>query len=67
MIIILNNNKEELSGDLLTIRDILRIKNFSFPNLVVKINGTLIKRPFYDEATVRDGDTVEIIHLISGG
>ena len=67
MTIILNNSPEQLPGELLTIREILRIKNFSFPNLVVKVNGTLIKKPFYEEATVKDGDTVEIIHLISGG
>lgn len=67
MNITLNNSPEQFAGELLTIRDILRIKNFSFPNLVVKVNGTLIKKPFYDEATVKDGDTIEIIHLISGG
>jgi len=34
---------------------------------VVKINGTLIRKPEYDTSTVKDGDVVEIIHLISGG
>ncbi|MFH0760492.1 MAG: sulfur carrier protein ThiS [Bacteroidota bacterium] len=67
MTIILNNTPEQLPGEFLTIKDILRIKNFSFPNLVVKINGTLVKKPFYDQTTVKAGDNVEIIHLISGG
>jgi sulfur carrier protein len=67
MDIILNHTPETLEGETLTIRDILRIKKFTFHNLVVKINGTLVKKPQYDEATVVDGDDVEIIHLISGG
>lgn len=63
----LNNNPDQLPGESLTIRDILRIKNFSFPNLVVKINGQLVRKLQYDSALVHDGDVVEIIHLISGG
>lgn len=63
----LNNNPETLPGESLTIREILTLKNYSFPNLVVKINGKLIKKPQYEEAVVQDGDFVEIIHLISGG
>jgi len=67
MLIHLNNTPEELPGESLTIKDILRIKNYTFPNLVVKINGQLIRKPQYESATVNDGDVVEIIHLISGG
>jgi thiamine biosynthesis protein ThiS len=67
MNITLNNTAEELPGDTLTIREILKIKNFTFPNLVVKINGQLVRKPQYDSATAKDGDEVEIIHLISGG
>lgn len=63
----LNNNPDQLPGDSLTIREIMKIKNFTFPNLVVKINGHLIRKPEYDSAEVHEGDVVEIIHLISGG
>jgi len=67
MQITLNNNPEEVPGEVLNIREILRLKNYSFPNLVIKINGKLIKKNEYDFAGVKDGDVVEIIHLISGG
>ncbi len=63
----LNNNPETLPGESLSIREILTLKNYSFPNLVVKINGKLVRKPQYEEAVVHDGDNVEIIHLISGG
>ena len=67
MNITLNNKPETITGKSLSIRDILRIKKYTFPNLVVKVNGQLVKKPEYDTCTVKEGDTVEIIHLISGG
>jgi sulfur carrier protein len=67
MNILLNNNPDELPGESLTIRDILQLKKFTFPNLVVKINGQLVRKPQYESAEVHESDVVEIIHLISGG
>ncbi|MFA6127460.1 MAG: sulfur carrier protein ThiS [Bacteroidales bacterium] len=67
MDITLNNNPEVLPGASLSIKEILLIKKFTFPNLVVKINGLLIRKPEYEAALVQEGDVVEIIHLISGG
>lgn len=63
----LNNRLEKLPGEFMTIREILQHKKFTFPGLVVKINGKLIRKPEYDTSTVKEGDVVEIIHLISGG
>jgi len=63
----LNNTPEQFPGESLTIREIMKLKNFTFPNLVVKINSRLIRKPQYDSAVVQEGDVVEIIHLISGG
>lgn len=65
----LNNRDEVLntSKDVLTINEIRAIKRFSFRSLVVKVNGQLIKRDRFDERVVKNGDKVDIIHLISGG
>ncbi len=69
MKIILNNNNEvlETSQEVLTINHLLQIKKYSFKNLVVKINEQLIKRDAYDVASFKDGDKVDVIHMISGG
>lgn len=67
MLILLNHTPETLPGDQLTIREILKIKNFTFPNLVIKINSKVIRKADWDEYRVTEGDQVEIIHLISGG
>ena len=63
----LNNRLEFFDKNTLTISEILKLKNFTFKMLVVKINGNLIKKSQYQEAKVKDGDEVHILHMISGG
>jgi sulfur carrier protein len=65
--ILLNNNKEEFSVDSLTVSELLRLKNFTFKMLVIKINGQLVKKGDYELARINEGDDVHVLHLISGG
>ncbi len=69
MKIILNNKEEVLATQKqsLTIDELLALKRFSFKSLVIKINGQLIRREDRGSATFKEGDSVEVIHLISGG
>lgn len=67
MNILLNNRTETFEQDRLTVRDILNLKNFTFKMLVVKINGSLVKKDAYETAFVHDGDELTILHLVSGG
>ena len=67
MNIILNNNIEQIEADSIVVTDLLRIKNFTFKMLVVKINGTLVKKPDYEKTAIHEGDDVMVLHLISGG
>ncbi|KAF0201961.1 MAG: hypothetical protein FD170_2199 [Bacteroidetes bacterium] len=67
MEIILNNRNESLEADQLTINELLAVKNFTFKMLVVKVNGELVRRRDFDSATVKDGDDVMVLHLITGG
>jgi len=67
MKIILNNKEEIIEGNLLTINELLQIKKYTFKMLVIKVNGILVKKNEYDKATVKDGDDVMVLHLISGG
>lgn len=67
MNITLNNRPDSFEEDQLTISEILRIKKYTFKMMVIKINGQLIRKPAYDTAEVKEGDDVQIIHMISGG
>jgi thiamine biosynthesis protein ThiS len=67
MEIILNNTREVIKADNITIADLIRIKNFTFRLLVTKINGQLVKKEDRDKAFIKEGDDVTVLHLISGG
>jgi len=63
----LNNNKEIIERDQLTLAELIQYKNFTFPLLVTKINGRLVKKEDRDNVFVKNGDDVTVLHLISGG
>ena len=67
MEIVLNNRNESFSAEKMTVSELLVEKNFTFKLLVIKINGTLVKKDQYHTATIQHGDKVDVIHLISGG
>ena len=67
MIITLNNNKEVVNKDKLTVAELLQIKNFTFKMLIIKINGNVVKQQDYANAEIKEGDDVMVLHLISGG
>ena len=51
----------------MTVRDVLRARNYRFPMLIIHVDDTLIAKQDYDTATIPDGAVVKVIHLISGG
>lgn len=63
----LNNISEEIEVDTISVSELLKHKNFTFKMLVIKINGKLITKSEYETALVREGDEVQVLHLISGG
>jgi len=67
MKIILNNNPETLNVESCTVNDLLKIKNYTFKMLIVKINGKLVKKEDFENSIISEGDDVIVLHLISGG
>ena len=67
MKITLNHTQESFDAEFLTLAELIRLKNFTFRMLVTKINGQVVKTEDRDKTTVKEGDKVEVIHLISGG
>ena len=51
----------------MTVRDVLKAKNYVFKLLIVTVNGSLVPRGSYDTAVVPAGAEVKVVHLISGG
>jgi thiamine biosynthesis protein ThiS len=67
MRIILNNKEQVFDADQITITELLKLKNFTFKMLVIKVNDRLVKKSEQDTTFVKDGDDVMVLHLISGG
>ena len=67
MKITINADVETLDGDSLSIRDILDRKHWSFPLIIARLNGEHVGREDYGSCLVRDGDALELYHLVSGG
>ena len=67
MEIILNNRKEYFDSEHMSLTDLIKTKNFTFKLLVTKINGKLVKKEGRDEAIIKNGDDVLVLHMISGG
>lgn len=51
----------------LTVRGVLRAKNYTFPLVIVTVNDAQVPRTAFDSTAVPDGAVVQVIHLISGG
>jgi len=64
--LIVNGQTVEWRKDL-SISELLRACNYSFPLIIVKVDGVHIEKQAYPGYIVRDGSNIEVIHLMSGG
>jgi len=51
----------------LTVEKLLEKKRYIFPKIIVKINGSLIKKEEWANTIINDGDDVKAIHVFAGG
>lgn len=50
-----------------TIRSLLDYKRYTYPKIIVTINGAHIEPEEYAEVPVSPGDVVQVIHMMAGG
>ncbi|HBG54352.1 MAG TPA: thiamine biosynthesis protein ThiS [Rikenellaceae bacterium] len=67
MTITLNNRKVKFRNGPMTIAAIMEEKSYHFKMLIVKLNGSIIAKEAFSSTPVKEGDRLDIIHLISGG
>lgn len=67
MKILLNNREEIFSNSTITVSEMLDIKKYSFRLRVVKLNGKHVPEEEYDSTIIHDGDSVQMLYLMSGG
>ncbi len=62
------NNRDEIEWqEGLTVTGLLELFRYTFPDIIVKINGELIRREEYPTRLIPDGADVRVIHMIAGG
>lgn len=66
MKIILNGGQKELAGQM-TLTSL--INNFcKNPRYVIaELNGVIVKKNGWDDSTLKDGDSVELVNFVGGG
>ncbi len=67
MNITLNNEPLTIDGESITVEELLKLKKYTFRLRIVKVNGRLLNRDSYGEEVINDGDSVQVIYLMSGG
>lgn len=61
------NNQPVQWEEGLTVDRVLKIMNYSFKMIVVRVNGELVKRDDFQTRTIPPEARVEVIHLVAGG
>jgi thiamine biosynthesis protein ThiS len=62
------NNKFDVEWqEGMTVNSLLEILKFTFPMIVVSVNGKVIPRSEYGTTAIEDNDQVRAIHLVAGG
>jgi sulfur carrier protein len=51
----------------MTVRQVLTVCKYSFPLVIVTINGDIVSRADFDTTVVPDEADVKVVHLMSGG
>jgi sulfur carrier protein len=51
----------------LTVREILDTLGYNFPSVLVRVNGTIVRRKSWDTDVVPDEAEVEIRPIVAGG
>jgi thiamine biosynthesis protein ThiS len=50
-----------------TVADLVAALGLAARRVAVEVNRAIVPRASYAEATLHDGDTVEVIHFVGGG
>lgn len=61
------NNRNIDFRENMTIKNLIEDLKYSFPTLIIKVNGKFIPKNRYEETLIKDGDDIKIIHPIAGG
>ena len=65
--IIVNQRNRVTWYEGMTVTALLKAMNYTFPHIIVSINGIIVPRDAYETHTLPDEADVRVIHLMAGG
>ena len=63
----LNNKVEVFEPSTMTMGDLMKIKNFTYKKIIVKVNNKIVEPYEYDSTILKENDNVIVFHLLAGG
>lgn len=51
----------------MTVESLLKEKKFTYPRITIVINEKIIQPEEYSTTPIKNGDNVQVIHLMAGG
>ncbi len=57
----------KLDLDSMTMGDLMKIKNFTYKKIIVKVNKKIVEPYEYDSTILYENDIVVVFHLLAGG
>jgi thiamine biosynthesis protein ThiS len=51
----------------MTVNSVLEVLKFTFPMIIVSVNGKVVPRSEYGTTIIPDNAEVKVIHLVAGG
>jgi sulfur carrier protein len=61
------NGREVAYEEGMTVKKLLEIMNYTFPMIIVRVNGKLVLKEDWDTFEVPEGARVQALHQIAGG
>jgi sulfur carrier protein len=66
MQVIINGKLEEIE-EVVTLKELVAVKNLPEAQVVIEVNGELASRKNWGNILLRVGDTIEILRFVGGG
>lgn len=67
MRVILNGKSTEVAGDSLTVTEFVSKLPIGEQPVLVELNGEAVLVREFEDKTINEGDTVEVIRMVAGG
>jgi len=61
------NGRDKECEENITVDLLLEKFKYTFPLIMVKVNGKYIPKEKYKDTAIMDGDDVQVVHSIAGG